>query len=150
MNFHDVHMEVCMDKISSILPSSARVQSVDIDESPPVRPGAPALGRKAGRNTVADRVSLSQKAKEMAAQETLAVRNPKEASRAKMVEELNKKFFETRLIKPEPKEAPQSQAIAENLPEVIEEAPVRYKESMAAQYEPAIEEGRVGRLSVEA
>ncbi len=79
-----------MEKLSSILPSSARVKSVDLDEAPPARPGAPAMGRKQGSNSIADRISLSKQAKEMAAQDTMMVKNPREASRAKMVEEINR------------------------------------------------------------
>ena len=55
-----------MEKLSSILPASPRVKSVDTSESAPARPGAPAIGRPAGRNTVKDRLSISADAKEMA------------------------------------------------------------------------------------
>lgn len=93
------------------------------------------MGRKAGRNTVADRVTLSQHAKELAAQETLMVRNPKEFSRAKKVEELNKRFFDTRL-KPVEKPAPQTEAIAEQMFESENLAPVE-TEDLISQYELA-------------
>ncbi len=142
-----------MDKISSILPGNPRVQSVDLDEAPPARPGAPAFGRKAGRNTINDRVTLSQKAKEMAAQDTMMVRNPKEASRAKKIEELNRRFFETRLQKPEVA-APASQQVAETVTEeALQDAgPVRENYTpyeAAAEFEEA--SGQQGqRLSIEA
>lgn len=138
-----------MDKISSILPGNARVQSVDLDEAPPARPGAPSFGRKAGRNTVSDRVTLSQKAKEMAAKDTLMVRNPKEASRSKMVEELNRRFFETRLQKPE-KEAPQSQTIADNVTEAADVDVDRLRDVISQYEAPSEEPARATNLSVEA
>ncbi|MEZ0391687.1 MAG: hypothetical protein ACAH59_05695 [Pseudobdellovibrionaceae bacterium] len=135
-----------MDKISSILKGNPRVTSVDLNEAPPARPGAPALGRKAGRNTVLDRVTLSEKAKEIAAQDTLMVRNPKEASRAKMVEEINRKFFETRL-KPVEKEMPQSEEIVDNLSNSFETSSLPQDEVVAA-YEP--KPALTPKLSIEA
>lgn len=86
-----------MEKMSGILPSSPRVTSVDLKDSPPARPGAPGLGKKTGRNTVADRVTLSPRAKEMASEETLLGKKAQEVSRVKAVNEINRKFFETRL-----------------------------------------------------
>ena len=90
-------MEVCMEKLSSILPSNARVKAVDLKDSHPVRPGVPTFGRPEGRNTVADRVSISGLSQEQAAADTLLYRNPKEASRAKIVSDMSKKFFETKI-----------------------------------------------------
>jgi hypothetical protein len=140
-----------MDKISSILPGNPRVHSVDLEDAPPARPGAPAFGRKAGRNTINDRVTLSQKAKDLAAQDTMMVRNPKEASRAKKVEELNRRFFETRLQKPEPIAQPASQAVAETVNEVTSEDLGNLRGSSLPYEEPEITEPSVGnRLSVEA
>lgn len=136
-----------MEKISSILPGNPRVHSVDLEEAPPARPGAPAFGRKPGRNTVSDRITLSAKAKEMAAQDTMMVKNPKELSRSKMVEELNRRFFETRLQKPE-KEVPQSQTVVDNMTETIDEAPISLREN-ATPYEMP-EETKATRLSIEA
>lgn len=86
-----------MDKISSILSGSPRVKSVDISEAPPVRPGAPSNGRPEGRNSLKDRITLSERAKDLALQDTLAIKNPKETARAKMVDEVSKNFFNTRL-----------------------------------------------------
>jgi hypothetical protein len=37
-----------MDKISGIIPSSARVMAVDMKEAPPIRPGTPSFGRPEG------------------------------------------------------------------------------------------------------
>jgi hypothetical protein len=134
-----------MDKISSILPQNARVTSVDLEEAPPARPGSPSFGRKVGRNTVADRVSLSRQAKELAAQDTMMMKNPKETARAKSVDEINKKFFETRL-KPVESEAPQSEQVLEKSFEAPEMAPL--KEEIVSQYEPRASSS--SRLSIEA
>ncbi|MGZ5279872.1 MAG: hypothetical protein ACXWC9_08020, partial [Pseudobdellovibrionaceae bacterium] len=91
--------------------------------------------------------TLSAKAKEMAAQETMMNKNPKEASRAKMVEELNRKFFETRLQKPE-KEVPQTQQISDRVIEAVDQNFGDLKETIS-QYEMP-EETKATRLSVEA
>jgi hypothetical protein len=40
-----------MEKISRILPSSARVQSTDLSAAAPVRPGTPTFGRAVGVST---------------------------------------------------------------------------------------------------
>ena len=41
-----------MDKISGIIPGSARVTSVDLNAANPVRPGVPGFGSPQGRSTV--------------------------------------------------------------------------------------------------
>lgn len=86
-----------MEKLSSILPSNARVKAVDLKDSHPVRPGVPTFGRPVGRNTVTDRVSISGLSQEQSAADTLLYRNPKEAARAKIVSDMSKKFFETKI-----------------------------------------------------
>lgn len=136
-----------MEKISGILKGSARVSSVDLDSAPPVRPGAPSIGGKPGRNTVADRVTLSKRAVELAAQDPISGRNPRDISRAKKVEELNKKFFDTRLKVVE-KEIPQSQTVADQLFEAEDLAPVSSEDLMGA-YEPEMAP-LAPRLSIEA
>ena len=135
-----------MEKLSSILPSTGRVTSVDLEEAPPARPGSPTFGRKVGTNTVRDRVSLSPQAKEMAAKETLLGKNPKEVSRAKAVGEINRKFFETRLKPAIESRVPVSEQVAEQQVELEESAPI--KEQAVSQYEPPTQSQP--RLSVEA
>lgn len=88
-----------MDKISGIIPSNARTRSVDVSSSQPVRPGAPTYGRPTGRVTQAmtvapeDRFTVS--ATDAIPSKSSAVYNNKaELSRAKIVEDLQKKFFE--------------------------------------------------------
>ena len=88
-----------MDKISGILPASARTSVADISSAQPARPGAPALGRPMGRNSLGDRVTLSKQLEEMRMtgqmQEEAPVtyKNPAEAKKIKVVDDLNKKFF---------------------------------------------------------
>ena len=91
-----------MEKISSILPSNSRVKSVDLEDSHPVRPGTPTFGRKEGWNSAKDKVTLSSvgvDADQVAppSPKEIVYKNPREVSRAKMVEEVNRKFFNTRL-----------------------------------------------------
>lgn len=92
-----------MEKISSILPSNARIKSVDMKTSHAARPGAPAFGRMMGRTSsqdvpaeaVVDRANFGES---KAANESLAAGyNPKEARHAKIAEDLTRSFFETRL-----------------------------------------------------
>ena len=85
-----------MDKISSILKTSPRVQSVDPKSITPGRPGAPGMGRPQGRISSQDRFSVSDVAKEKAFQETLAIRNPREDRHSKIAEQTTREFFETR------------------------------------------------------
>lgn len=85
-----------MDKLSSIIPSTSRVTSVNLDEAPPARPGAPTFGRKEGVSTVRDRVSLQNSLREASA-DTMYGRNPQEAAKAKIVDNITQKFFNTRL-----------------------------------------------------
>lgn len=86
-----------MEKISSILPANARLKSVDTQDAHPVRPGVPAMGRPVGRTSGQDRFTVSQEAKDLAFQETLATRNPREDEHVKIADAMTKNFFETRL-----------------------------------------------------
>ena len=54
-----------MDKISNILPPSARVRAAEVADAQPARPGAPNFGRPDGRNSLGDRVTLSKLAQEL-------------------------------------------------------------------------------------
>ncbi len=123
-----------MEKISSILPSNRRIKSVDLEDSHPIRPGVPTFGRRVGTSAVADRVSLSRNAPIDALKDTLTYRNPKEAARAKMVNEISTKFFSTRLTptKPEPSLEPLK------IPDVAEEdlaVPEPESMSVSAEFE---------------
>ena len=95
-----------MEKISGIIPSNARTRSVDVSNSQPVRPGAPTWGRPTGRVTATaqsmtpeDRVTMSatdqlENAKSPVYNNKAELTNKVEATRAKVVDELAKKFFE--------------------------------------------------------
>ena len=110
-----------MEKISGIIPASPRTRVVDTSTAQPARPGAPAFGRPMGKNSLGDRITLSKMAEEMRAAEALtpstegldakapaaptqtpaaSAQAPEtykmspEAKRVKVVEDLNKKFFE--------------------------------------------------------
>lgn len=99
-----------MEKISSILPSNARLKSVDTQDAHPVRPGVPAMGRPVGRTSSQDRFTVSQQAKDLAFQETLGARNPREDAHVKIADAMTKNFFETRLKE---KPAPRAEAAME-------------------------------------
>ncbi|KYG66128.1 hypothetical protein AZI86_03440 [Bdellovibrio bacteriovorus] len=95
-----------MEKISGIIPASARTQIADVSVSQPARPGAPALGRPMGKNSLGDRVAFSKQLEEfkkaatalegpaeIATPDAPVYKNPTEAKKLKVVDELNKKFF---------------------------------------------------------
>lgn len=100
--------EVFMDKISGIIPANARTKAVDVSSAQPVRPGAPTWGRPEGKVTkamalnpldVEDRVDLrsaqTTTADKAVAQGTLSYKKAVENARAKVVDDLSKKFFDT-------------------------------------------------------
>ena len=95
-----------MEKISGIIPASARTQVADVSVSQPARPGAPALGRPMGKNSLGDRVAFSKQLEEFKKAATAlegtaeiatpgapVYKNPAESKKLKVVEDLNKKFF---------------------------------------------------------
>ncbi|MBX2987579.1 MAG: hypothetical protein KF802_06755 [Bdellovibrionaceae bacterium] len=91
-----------MEKISRIIPSNARTKAVDVSGSQPVRPGAPGWGRPEGRVTrspldIEDRVNISNLERPL--DRTDIYKNKPEAARAKVVEDLAKKFFDTNPVK---------------------------------------------------
>lgn len=97
-----------MEKISGILPATPRTRSVDISSAPPARAGAPTIGRSSQMAisaipAIEDRLSLSPEFE--AFQKTGAVpaldkevgyKNMEEAKKLKVIEDINKKFFETK------------------------------------------------------
>ncbi|MFN7262519.1 MAG: hypothetical protein ACK5RO_10955 [Pseudobdellovibrionaceae bacterium] len=86
-----------MEKLSGILPSNARLKSVDTKDSKPVRPGAPDFGRPKGSNSVQDRMNISAQALQLAADDHLAFKDAKEATRTQIVKDVTEKFFNNRL-----------------------------------------------------
>jgi hypothetical protein len=91
-----------MEKISRILPNSARVGSLEMAQERPVRPGAPAFGRPEGTSEVKDRVTLSSLQTNRQLEDLKPYVNPVEAKRAKIVEDISNKFF-AKQAKPTPK-----------------------------------------------
>ncbi len=88
-----------MEKISGILPSSARTRVTDVSASQPARPGAPEFGRPQGKNSLGDRVQLSKQLEEMRQtgqlpepEAPISYKTP-EMSKKKVIEDLNKAFF---------------------------------------------------------
>ncbi|MGE5086532.1 MAG: hypothetical protein ACM3MG_09550 [Bacillota bacterium] len=88
-----------MEKISGIIPASPRLKLAEVASAQPARPGAPALGRPEGKNSLGDRIILSKKMEEM--RETgqlpeldapVTYKKP-EVSKKKVIEDLNKEFF---------------------------------------------------------
>ncbi len=89
-----------MEKISGILPASPRTKVAEVSSAQPARPGAPAFGRPMGRNSLGDRITLSKELERM--KETGVIpepatpatyKNPAEANKLKIIDELNAKFF---------------------------------------------------------
>jgi hypothetical protein len=91
-----------MEKISRIIPPSARTRSYDVSRSQPARPGAPQMGRPESMNVIEDRLTLSEQfLQPIMSGETLrptpAVNQetygPKENIKSQMVKDLTQKFF---------------------------------------------------------
>ncbi len=89
-----------MDKISGIIPASARTKVADISVSQPARPGAPLLGRPMGKNSLGDRITLSKELEELRQtgqfpepEMTPVYKQPAEAKKLKVIQDLNEKFF---------------------------------------------------------
>lgn len=89
-----------MEKISNILPPSNRVRASEVSESQPVRPGAPSFGRVQGRNSLGDRLTISQKAMdsmttgiEPKAEAPLTYKPNVEATKQQVISKLSENFF---------------------------------------------------------
>lgn len=88
-----------MEKISGIIPPSARMKLVETSAAQPARPGAPEMGRIQGKNSMGDRITLSKQMEEMRASGELPTPKPlpayknSEANKLKTIEDINKKFF---------------------------------------------------------
>ncbi|MGE0631508.1 MAG: hypothetical protein AB7O96_03825 [Pseudobdellovibrionaceae bacterium] len=83
-----------MEKISRILPSSNRFKISDDSDNFPGRPGAQMLGREVGANDIRDRVTRSSAAAgKMGFEEFSPYKEPKEAARTRIAEDIAKRFF---------------------------------------------------------
>lgn len=130
-----------MEKISRILPSSARVVAADVADAQPARPGAPAFGRPMGKNSLGDRLTLSKQALESQMtgmppkpEPAATYRNPAESSRAKVVEKLAQDFFNPK-IEARGAETTKSQEILKEVQdtEELSMAPITEKELAPAK-----------------
>ena len=127
-----------MEKLSSILPSNPRVKSVDMADAQPRRPGAPAFGAPVGRNTVQDRVTLSQAAAVAAAPAMIKdspTYNPRDFRTSKTADYKTNDFFNNRL-KPTESDLAASEVALEGLDEHFAQAPTPAKISAQATPEP--------------
>ena len=92
-----------MDKISGILPSNARLKSVDMKGAHPVRPGVPEFGQPVGStSSMRDRISISAQNGSGPEQDLLTYKNPRDSYHSHIAEELSKRFFESRMSPPAP------------------------------------------------
>lgn len=90
-----------MDKISGILPSSYRTRKVDVSQSQPVRPGAPAWGRPVGRTTQAlpiptevhDRVDTNLTRSPNTESPLTTYKPNPDAAKVKIADDVSAKFF---------------------------------------------------------
>jgi hypothetical protein len=80
-----------MDKISGIVPSSRRVSSVNLKDSPPVRPGMPSFGRPQGISTLADENKPTTAERAIAKQKELFDKRADRSAQA--VQDMADKFF---------------------------------------------------------
>ena len=94
-----------MEKISGILPSNARITTVDLKNSGSVRGGMPSFGREIGVTAAAQKQIAAQKEVSDVAQfqhqEQMALRNKSLDPRAKIVQEMSDKFFMNQSIRNE-------------------------------------------------
>lgn len=82
-----------MEKISSIIPQSARVQSVNLKESQTMRPGMPTFGAPSGKAAIngGDQPTTAEKA--VAAHQTLMARRSGDAHKPELIKQMTDQFF---------------------------------------------------------
>ena len=83
-----------MNKISGILPSTARVTAVDMKSAQPIRPGQPDFGRPVGRSGEAAKITPKVAGRNPLAthRDVMSIRNKEERHKA-IVEEMSNSFF---------------------------------------------------------
>ncbi len=94
-----------MEKISGILPSSARVTNVDLKNEMPARPGSPLFGRVEGRVTARDKYSKAAAHNRLDVQTLNShnrYQNPKDASKVRIAEKMANDFFMNNHFKIDP------------------------------------------------
>lgn len=114
-----------MEKISGILPKSARVSSVDMKDSAPVRPGTPSFGRPEGVSSLREAAIGQTASRATKIQSERMDWKTKDMQQAAMARELSDNFFRSRVAQPE---------IAESMGSVSE--PVAIYNAEAVTYAP--------------
>lgn len=140
-----------MDKISSILPSSPRVQTVDLSDAHPIRPGTPELGRPVGATSsqrTQDRVSVSSKAKELLNNDTILAKSVKEDRGPKIADDVTRKFFETRMQTIKEAQAPAQQSNTAEVQDLANDAAELGEEAEAQAQMPAPNGANAGKPSL--
>lgn len=82
-----------MEKISGIVPSSRRVSSVDLKNSPPVRPGTPSFGRAQGISTLGEQNKPTTAQLAIAKQDELRNKRSLSEKSPAMVQDMADRFF---------------------------------------------------------
>lgn len=98
-----------MEKISGILPATPRTRGADLSSSFPTRAGAPVFARKIEKvPEVADKLSLSSEFENFKTEGTLpelapanGYKNMEEAKKLKVIEDLNRNFFQVKKDAPD-------------------------------------------------
>ncbi|HRK07128.1 MAG TPA: hypothetical protein PLZ57_05115 [Pseudobdellovibrionaceae bacterium] len=82
-----------MEKISGIVPSSARTKAVDLRDAPPIRPGAPGFGRPEGVSSLREaRIGETAARAAEISRDHLSWRT-KDQKQAAMAREISERFF---------------------------------------------------------
>ncbi len=81
-----------MEKISGILGTSPRIKSAEVQNAPPIRPGAPSFGQPIGEVTLAQRKDLSTAQKANILREQM-LEDKKRLKEKQDIEDLSAKFF---------------------------------------------------------
>jgi hypothetical protein len=119
-----------MEKISGIIPKSARVSSVDMKDAAPVRPGTPAFGRPEGVSSLRDAAVGQTAARASKIHAERMDWKSKDLSQAAMARELSENFFKSRVSRPEVTEMePQVQSVEIPSEDVFNSVPHELEES---------------------
>lgn len=81
-----------MEKISGIIGASPRLKSADLQNSPPIRPGAPSFGQPIGEVSIAHRKDLTTAQKANMIREQM-IEDKKRFKEQETIENLSEKFF---------------------------------------------------------
>ena len=82
-----------MEKISGIVPSTARVQSVNLKDSQTMRPGAPSFGAPKGKAAINGGNTLTTAEKAVAAHNKLMARRSGDAHHPEIIRDMADQFF---------------------------------------------------------